>query len=150
MFWIIRFILIWLMFILLADKRRWREILPVSFFAGFLGSSSDDIMHHFHLWIYESKQTSFIADISDDWSVYIVITYLFIQWLPKKRTFPNMAIYWLIWTTISITIELIHVFSGHMFYSTWWNIGWSYLCDWLLFYIFYKFHKIFELEKLSQ
>lgn len=148
MFWVIRFILFWLAFIFLADKHRWREILPVCFFAGFLGATTDNIIHHFHLWIFDSTQTAFIADITDDWTVYIVVTYLFLQWLPRNKTFYKMAVYWFIWTGISAIIELIHVYTGHMTYIKW-NIGWSYLADWILFYIFYKYHQIFELEKLN-
>ena len=149
MFWASRFIFFWLIFILLADKRRWRELFSVSFFSIAIGSTTDNLMHHYHMWIYDNKQTSIIADLTDDWAVYIVTTYLFIQWLPKNKNLRNMIIYWLIWTTISIIIEFIHVSTGHMMYTTWWNIGWSYLCDWLLFYIFYKFHQIFKLERLS-
>lgn len=150
MFWIIRFILFWLIFILLADKQRWRELFTVGFFAVAIGASTDSIMHHYKLWIYDNMQTSILADLTDDWSLYLVTTYLFIQWLPKIKNFKNMFIYWLIWTTISITTEYIHILTGHMLYTTWWNIWWSYPSDWLLFYIFYKFHQIFKLQKLSQ
>lgn len=149
MFWVIRFIFFWLIFILLADKRRWRELLPVSIFSIALGATTDNIMHHLLMWSYDDKQTSLIADLTDDWSVYIVVTYLFIQWLPKNKNFRNMFIYWLIWTTITIAIEFIHVYTRHMTYSTWWNIGWSYLSDWLLFYIFYKYYQIFKLKEFS-
>lgn len=151
MFWVIRFILFWLVWILLADKKRWKELLPVCFFAALIGSTTDTIMHHYQLWIYETMQTNLLADITDDWSVYIVVTYLFIQWLPKDKGFLNMFLYWVAWTTITITIELIHVYSGHMSYpkQSWWNPWWSYGTDWLLFWVFYKFHQIFNHEKLS-
>jgi hypothetical protein len=149
MFWILRFILFWLIFILLADKQRWRELFTVGFFSIAIGASTDNLMHHFHMWIYDNQQTELIADLTDDWGVYIVTTYLFIQWLPKAKNFRNMIIYWLIWTTITIIIEFIHVYTGHMSYPSWWNIWWSYPCDWILFYVFYKFHQIFKLQKLS-
>jgi hypothetical protein len=150
MFWIIRFILFWLIFILMADKRRWRELFAASSFSVAVGATTDNIMHHYHLWIYDGEQTSILADLTDDWSIYIVITYLFIQWLPKKKHFKNMIIYWFIWTTIAIIIEAIHVYSGHMSFPTWWNMGWSYLADWMLLYLFYKFHQIFKLYKLQK
>lgn len=148
-FWVIRFLVFWLFFLILADKRRWRELFSVSFFAIALGATTDNLMHHYQLWYYDYEQTNLFADLSDDWSVYIVVTYLFIQWLPQKRTFFRMISYWFVWTAISIFIEWIHVVTGHMHYPNWWNLGWSYASDWLLFYAFFRFHKGFKLEMLN-
>jgi len=148
MFWVIRFIIFWAAWLVFADKKRWREILPVSVFSGFIGASSDNIMHHYHLWIYESTETTFLADMTDDWSVYIVITYLFIQWLPKQQTSWPMFKYIFLWTGISILIEYIHVVTDHMSFPTWWNMHWSYFADWILFWILFQYHKIFHLKTL--
>jgi len=86
----------------------------------------------------------------DDFDVYIIVTYLFIQWLPQRQSFFNMFFYWFAWTTMSITIEHIHVITGHMAHYNSWTIWHSYIADWILFAIFYQYHKILELEKLSK
>jgi len=148
MFWVIRFVLFWTVWLVFADKKRWREIIPVSVFASFLSSSSDNIMHQYHLWVYDTEETSFIADMTDDWSVYLVIAYLFIQWLPKEQTLGRMLKYMFLWTGVVILIEYIHVASGHMTYSYWWNIHLSYFADWILFVMIYQYHKIFHFERL--
>jgi len=150
MFFIISFIIELLIWLIFADKTRWRELLPVGFFAGFLGSMTDTIVCYYRLWDYHDPSIpNVILELGDDLTIYIVITYLFIQWLPKKRKFWNMLLYWFIWTGLAITIEWIHIATGHMHHHKWTYI-YSYGADWLLFWIFYKYHQIFKLEKLSR
>jgi PAS domain S-box-containing protein len=36
-----------------------------------------------------------------------------------------------------------------MSHYKWWNLGWSYLSRWVLFWLFYQFHKQLRLAKLS-
>jgi hypothetical protein len=147
LFFIFRFIISWTIWIIFADKKRWRELFPVSIFAVYLASITDIIVHHYTLWRYHPS--TLITELFDDTGIYIVVTYLFIQWLPKKKTFSCMFMYWFVWTGITITIEWIHIVTGHMEHYKWWNYGWSYLADWILFFLFYQFHKVFELKKLS-
>lgn len=147
MFFTIRFTLLWLIWLLFADKKRWREILPVSIFAGFLGSLTDTAMQFYPLWGYQPRQA--FTEISDDLGVYIVVTYLFIQWLPKKQTCRELFKYIFIWSGIALALEWYHIHTGYMKYYQWWNMGWSYLADWFLFWVFYKFYKILNLYKLS-
>ena len=134
---------IWVFWFKFADKKRWREILPVCFFASFLNAVVDTITHHYDLWMY-AYDISATPEILDDFGIYIVVTYLFIQWLPKDQTLRSMVLYWLMWTSIVITIEYIHVKTGHMTYHQWWTIYHSYVADWILFWIFYKYHKVFQ------
>jgi len=100
------------------------------------------ITFHYPLWNYECDLNPIIPDISDNLGVYLVVTYLFIQWLPKKQIFFNLFRYFFIWTAITISIEWIHVSMGHLHYGLFWNMGWSYIADWILFGIFYCFYKI--------
>jgi hypothetical protein len=150
MFYYIRFALSWGCWFVFADKSRWREIFPVCILAGFLDGITDNITQQYRLWEYNGSASHILPYISDSLSIYAVVTYLFIQWLPKKQTVQLMLRYWFMWTTLSISIELVHLYTGHMHYGLWWNIGWSYLADWILYWIFYQFHKIFLLTKLSK
>jgi hypothetical protein len=148
-FWYIRFVIEWIVWLIFADKKRWRELFPVSFFASLLEATTDVITHHIPLWSYDGN-CSFIPHLLNDWGLCIVLTYLFIQWLPQHQTLWKMLLHWSIWTTIAITIEWIHVKTGHMAYHNGWSLWISYGADWILFSMLYQFHKIFHLEKLSR
>lgn len=150
MFWAIRFVLFWIIWLVFANKKRWREILPVCFFTAFLGSTSDNLTHHFHLWEYDKSELNLVADLTNNWSVYVVTLYLLIQWLPKRQTFWPISRYLFLWTGFAFIVEWIHISTGHMNYPTWWNIWWSYLADWILFGLIYQYYKIFQFERLSQ
>lgn len=150
LFYIVSFILSWMVWLLLADKRRWKELFPVGLFAGYVAGISDDLMRNTELWSYEIKpKGNALIELSTDMGMYIIATYLFIQWFPKKRGFWNVFRYYFIWTAITFGIEWIYYVTGHIQYHKWWNIGWSYLSDWLLFWFFYKFYRIFKFEKLN-
>jgi len=148
MFYIISCLISWIIWILFADKKRWRELFLVGIFASLLGSVTDVIMHHYMLWGYPANK-SLLPLLLDDISVYIIIPYLFIQWLPSQRTLLSMLCYWFCWTLVTIGIEEIYQVTGHMKYYKWWNIWCSYLSDWFLFWLFYKFHKLFRLRLIS-
>jgi hypothetical protein len=139
------FSIAWAAWFIFADKRRWREIAPVSLFAALLGGLSDVVMHYYQLWEYEH---TLAAELLDDLGIYIVVSYLFIQWLPGNRSITAMFGYWFAWTAVSFSVEYIFVSTGHLQYDKWWNMGWSYLADWLLFGMFYTYYKMLRLEKL--
>ncbi|WP_367759645.1 CBO0543 family protein [Ammoniphilus sp. 3BR4] len=138
----------WIVWLIFADKKRWRELFPVSILAGFAGALSDVLMEKSKLWMYYTKgnEEAGIIETLDDLGIYVVVTYLFIQWLPKKETFWKMFGYWLIWTTIVIVIEWIYVQTGHMKHHSWWTFWHSYIADWFLFLFFYMYYKTFNLE----
>jgi len=148
MFYTIVFAASWIAWILLADKSRWRELFLVSILASFLGCLTDEIMQHYTLWQYQKGQP-FLINIADDFGVYVVVTYLFIQWLPRNRTFQIMFVYFFVWTCVAISIELIYNFTNHLVYFQWWNSWCSYVADWFMFLLFYQFHRLFNLKELS-
>lgn len=149
MFFTIRFILSWTLWILLADKSRWRGIFPACLLASYLGFLTDILMDYYLLWEYTGIENPVFIKFSANFEVFIIVTYLFIQWLPAKQTLGRMFWYWFIWTSITTSIEAIHVMSGHMHYHQWWSMWHSYFADWFLFWVFYKIHKVFRLEMLN-
>lgn len=150
-FFYIRFALAWSCWLVFADKDRWREILPVCVFASFLGLISDQIVtFHITYWQYYDSGPRIIRELLDDFGLYIVVTYLFIQWLPTKRPLVVMVLYWFAWTAFAIIVKFIHVKTGHMQHFNGWNYWYSYLADWLLYTIFYAYYKLFKLERLSR
>lgn len=150
MFFIIWFLLSWSIWLIFADKKRWREIIPVCIFADFLGSLADIIVEYYKYWEYLGNVFHpLILDISDELGIYPVVTYLFIQWFPKTQSFWRIFFYWFAWTGLAIIIEYIHLITGHMEHSSGWTLWHSYVADWILFFLFYQFHKMFDLRKLS-
>jgi len=148
-FFYANFVIYWTCWLLFADKTRWRELFPVCIFASFLGLVSDQIVHLYKAyWEYYGSESIIIIDLLDDFGAYVVVTYLFIQWLPQKRTFFRMFSYWFAWTSLAITIEYVHIVTGHMAHYHGWSYLHSYVSDWILFLIFYQYHKVFQFEKL--
>ncbi|MDD4334088.1 MAG: hypothetical protein PHY77_00575 [Desulfotomaculaceae bacterium] len=88
-------------------------------------------------------------NLANNAGIFLVVTYLFIQWLPKKQTFWRMAAYWFVWTGAAISLEYLYDRTGLLVYHQWWNIGFSYPADWFLFALFYYYHRLFRFEKLS-
>jgi hypothetical protein len=86
----------------------------------------------------------------DVFDVYIVVTYLFIQWLPRKQSFFRMFSYWFAWTGFAIIIEFFQIKAGHMAHYHGWSLLYSYVFNWVLLRIFYQYHKILRLDKLSK
>ncbi|HWR06150.1 CBO0543 family protein [Sporomusa sp.] len=147
-FYYIRFVLFWILWLIFADKSRWRELFAVGIFAGFLDGFADIFSFHYPLWKYHPPD-SVVPNLFDNMGVYIVVSYLFIQWLPKNPSVVRMLMYWFLWTAFAIAIEWVHVHMGYMTYDSGWRMEYSYIADWIIYWMLYKFHKVFELRKLS-
>ncbi|SFM24674.1 CBO0543 family protein [Pelosinus propionicus] len=149
MIYFIRFAIAWLCWLIFADKKRWREIMPVCVLSITLAFSSDLTIVYHSLWKYTGEHPLPIAFL-DAFGIYSVVTYLFIQWLPKEKTTLRLIHYWFAWSLLSITLEWLHVHMGHMHYGLWWHMGWSYLADWIIFTLLYFFHRELHLWKLRR
>jgi hypothetical protein len=120
---------VWTCWFISADKSRWRELFLVGIFAGFLDGFADTSAYYYPLWGYHGMANSIIPDLFDSLGLYIVVAYLFIHWLPEHRTIACLLTYWLFWNLITIVIEWIHVYTGHMSYGVSWNMAYSYFLD---------------------
>ena len=93
MCFIIIFIRPWSLYLLFADKG-YREIIPVCVFASYLGSIADYITHYFPYSKYFSADLHpLTVELLDDLAIFPIVTYLFIQWLPKEQSIRNMFSY---------------------------------------------------------
>jgi hypothetical protein len=119
----------WIIFILYADKRRLFLFLPTCYLAMILGFLTDLLMEIYPLWEYpvSAKWQSFFVDFLDELGVYFVVTYLFLQTLPKQSTFPTISMHIFLWTIPAVTLELIALRIGAMKHHMWWNIYISYI-----------------------
>lgn len=149
MFFIIQFIIVWIVWIIFADKKRWREFLPIGFFAAATGSMVDTVATHYGWWKYHGHLIYFTR-ILDNLGIYIVTPYLFLQYLPKRKTFWRILVHWFLWSTGAIGIEWLHIKTGHMVHGHSWSMTISYLTDYILFALFYGYYKLFRFERLSE
>lgn len=65
------FILAWIIWLLLADKSRWRAILPVCIFAKCLALATDVLMFYYPLWEYVGSPL--LIHLADDLGIYPVV-----------------------------------------------------------------------------
>lgn len=137
-FWIGQFIFSWAMWLAFARKGRWYEYLSVCIFASWLSLVVEAIMVYYSLWSYSGHPL--LALFVNGLGSYIVTIYLFVQWPPNDRSAKSILGYYFKWTLAVIFFEYIHLWLGHISYQNGWNIGYSYLSDWFLFWLFNKYH----------
>ncbi|MBB6214766.1 hypothetical protein HNQ80_000851 [Anaerosolibacter carboniphilus] len=145
-FSIILFIISWLCFFIFADKKKLKGFLSTCYLALILGLTTDLLIHHYPLWNYPSSSESHCINrhLADDFGVYFVTTYLFLQTLPKDETRLSIARHIFFWSILAISIEFIAIKTHAMKYGLWWNMRYSYIADWILFLIFYIHHKFYN------
>lgn len=147
MFWYIEFISFWIAWYLFANKTRWREIFPVCMLASWASLLTEAVInHHFKLWAYAGS--TLLSLFANGLGTYMVTTYLFIQWLPEKKTTAGITIYILSWSIFSILLEYLHLSLGYMQHLDWWNLGYSYVSDFFLFLIFFMYYELFHFKRL--
>jgi len=147
--WVVGFIVSWLIWFIFANKKRWKEILPVSIFASWISFAVEAWMHYvYNLWSYAGS--GILPLFGNAFGIYLVVPYFFIQYLPQERTLVKMLVYLFLWADFAIVFEFLHWYFSKIEYHLWWNIGFSYLSDWLLFWIFFKYYVSTNLQKLSK
>ncbi len=148
LFWLTSFVLSWLFWFFFAAKKRWREILPVSIFASWLSFGVEALIQYlYNLWSYSGPVL--FPLFGNAFGIYLVVPYFFIQWLPVERTISKLVFYFFLWTGFAIFFEFVHWYLGKIEYHLWWNMMYSYLSDWFLFWIFYNYYVVMNLKKLS-
>lgn len=138
------FIVSWIAFIIFADKRKFFIFSPTCYVAIILGFATDLLIVHYPLWSYPAQScfSKCIRLYLDDFGVYFVVTYLFLQTLPKKRSIISLIFHIFLWTLPSILLEGIALMTHSMEHDLWWSIFYSYFSDWILFMLFYLHHKL--------
>ncbi|WP_134704893.1 CBO0543 family protein [Ammoniphilus sp. YIM 78166] len=146
---ILVFIFSWLMFGLLADKKRIPELFPTALFSAFLGLLTDLIMEEYRLWSYVDKPLSGLAvPLVLDFGIYPVVSYLFIQGLPL--TIKKRIIWTFFWSLGAILLEYIYLQFGIIRHHLWWNLWMSYLSDWIIFGLIILQYQFYAKEKVRQ
>lgn len=145
---IILFILSWIIFLIFGDKKRIPEIFPTCIFSAFLALLTDLIMERYQLWSYqEIPLNRYWIPILLDFSIYPVITYFFMQYLPNKVL--SQILYIFLWTLGAIFLEYIYFSLGIIVYKKWWEMWNSYISDWVLFILFILQYKYYSRMKVK-
>lgn len=145
---IVIFVASWIAFFLFADLSKWRRYLPACFLAMILSISSDLLVMYYPLWTYHDP-TGLLRMIGhthvlDDFGIYPVVTYLFLQYYPAAKTRPKKFLYFVAWTTFAILFEFLHFHMGWMKHLNGWSHLKSYGADWGLLYLFLVFYKVYN------
>lgn len=138
------FIISWISFFIFADKSRFHQFYPTCLFAAYLSCAVDFLAtEHYVLWDYPkgTRTQTYLYHVLQQWGVYFVVVYLFLQKLPKKQKLLTFIPYVFYWTLIALMIEWIAVKTGFMKHEKWWGLQWSYVADWALYFLFYFHHK---------
>ncbi|BCJ86799.1 CBO0543 family protein [Effusibacillus dendaii] len=132
MYFLFLFTFTWTWFLVYADKTRLREFYTAVMFSATLGLLTDLMMIHYLLWDYKGlPQSQFSTPLILDSSIYPVVTYLFLQGLPK--TWVSMLKRTVTWSCFAVLFEWVTIHTGHMQHHLWWNLGFSFLSDNLIF-----------------
>ncbi|ARU59779.1 hypothetical protein CBW65_00975 [Tumebacillus avium] len=151
--YIILFLVAWAAFFLFADRSRWRRFLPACTLAMVMSLTTDVLVTHVPIWRYydlSHQQLAFYLKLLDDFGIYPVTTYLFLQLFPHASSRFKQVRYFFYWTTYAITLELLFSKMGWMVYSAHWSLSFSYLADWLIYFILLRFFLLFEQKSGSR
>lgn len=143
MYFIGLFVVSWILFYWKADKRRIRELFGAAVFASLLGSLTDLLMVEYKLWSYFGlPQPLFTIPIMLVLSVYPVVSFLFVQGLPDMW----LQILWrtLLWSVIAVIFEWITLLTRHIEHLMWWNLGYSFLADIIIFLSIAAFYRYYR------
>jgi hypothetical protein len=138
------FVISWICFFIFADKKKFHLFYPTCLFASYLACATDFLLtEHYVLWDYPegTKMQTYSYHLMQQLGVYFVVSYLFLQNLPQRKHTFTLFRYVFYWTLLALLIEWLATTTGFMKYGKWWKLGWSYLCDWLLYFIFFFHHR---------
>jgi hypothetical protein len=139
---IILFILSWLAFYIFGDKKRFRLYVVTGYVAIILAFITDLLMFVYPLWQYPGTDVEmFWIQLINSFGLYFVVTYFFLQTLPKSQTIFTVGKHIFYWSLFAIILEFILLSIGFIEHGLWWHLGWSYAADWFLFFIFYMHHR---------
>ncbi|UOF89990.1 hypothetical protein LSG31_19305 [Fodinisporobacter ferrooxydans] len=141
MFYILVFLASWIAFLIFGNKKRFRELYTNSLIAMIMSLTSDVIASIYPFWFYNDPKThipKLIVELLDDFGIYPVIAYLYVQFLPE--TLRKWFLYTFLWTTGGILTEYFMIRNEYIVYKLGWSLSWSYVSNWIIFGILTGHH----------
>lgn len=138
-------------FLIFIDKSKFIKFLPTCYFAGLLDLYTDLITAHYPFWHYKSTKEIYqiLIHPMNTFGIYFVITYLFLQTLPKKQNIVSISLHIFYWLIPSLAIELLATNLGVLIYGHGWNTYYSFLADICIYLILYFHFKLTEKLRLK-
>lgn len=151
-FFKILFVVSWICFFFFANKNKFHIFISTCYFGMILGFVTDFIIDIYPLWEYPvpTKKERFWTKILDEFGIYLVVIYFYLQYFPKTKSFGNKMYYIFKWTIFTILLEWVALKTGYMKHGLWWSLGFSYISDWILFWCFYHHNKWIERYKREE
>jgi hypothetical protein len=145
------FLASWIAFLLFADRSKWRQFVPACLMAMVLSLTTDVIVAtNLKLWTYHDPTGWILQDdfvhLLDDFGIYPVVTYLFLQHYPFAKNRLQQFMYFVYWTTFAIMVEYAHHIFGLMKHANGWSHLHSYIADWVLLFSLFLFYKTYNRE----
>src|SRR5579875_553095 len=131
----------WVLFALFGQKKRFHELYPTSLIGMLMSLTSDVVTSFYPFWTYHADDnyiSPFIIKLLDDFGIYPIIAYFYIQFLPSSLW--KWILYTIIWTSGGIGVEYILIHQGYMAYHRGWSLWTSYAADWVIFIILSSHH----------
>jgi len=109
-FYISAFVASWLAFILLGNKKLWKW----GIYSGVVGLAHEIGGIGLGLWSYDNNV---VALISNSLALYPITGILLLTFLPESLALRVLYVF--AWTVLSLFLELVYVFLGHLSYIKW-------------------------------
>ncbi|WP_420830492.1 CBO0543 family protein [Bacillus piscicola] len=136
------FIISWIAFLFFSKKKKFPLYVLTGYTGIILALTSDLIMFVYPLWEYPGTSLeTFLIQLLNGFGIYFVVIYFFLQTLPKIQTVLSVVRHVFYWSVFAIILELLLMSVDFIVHGLWWNIGFSYLADWILFTVFFLHHK---------
>lgn len=142
MFYVPLAVLTWILSLWIIDWKRLPELLTYGLFGAVLATAHDRLVLFYQLWQY---QDSGLADSHAEIALLIslsaapIFAMRFAQGLTPGRSFPLLR--GIKFTTISMIPEVIGLQTGHIVYDYWWNVTWSVIAYFPIWYSIWRFHR---------
>jgi len=138
----VSFFICWLAFLFFSNKKKFPLYVFTCYVGIILSLIANLMMFVYPLWEYPgTKIEQFFINLLNGFGIYFVVIYFFLQSLPKEENFLSITRHIFYWSIFVILIELLYLTTGFIEYGLWWNLGFSYVTDCILFIMFYIHHK---------
>ena len=142
-----------LSFLLLADKSRWKEMLPSMLFMIYFRFTSQYILVDIcEIWTYDNLGTPFTKvmniPVLVDLFFYPAMGYLYLQWYPSTRS--ARLIYAAAWAAVLTANEQLAVWSGTIVMRKDWHPFLSYLYFLVLLTLLLAQYRLYNMRRQTE
>lgn len=129
-------------FLLFSNEGKFPLYALTGYIGVILALITDLLVFVYPLWNYPGTELeTFAIQLLNGFRLYFVVIYFFLQTLPKIQTISSVTRHIFYWSILTIMLELFYLYIDFIEHGLWWNTGFSYIADWILFISFFLHHK---------